>query len=970
MIRMWPVLSLIAWLATPLAWGNPGESDYEAWRDAYDAVASLRLAPGNAAAHTTLAQLAETLPEHGDDHQARCGMLTLGALASIIETGVAGAGGGAPELAARCAGSGFEKYLSEDVLGKACGVCRGTGSLEGPCERCRTNPGRCPTCGGSKRITVRVAPKPERRPLPPRRPLKPAEGVKGMGPAPVEPPPPPPQATTTTEECRTCGGSGECPACQGRQIKRLGPCTTCSGTGNTFTTRRAQQSYKQCLDDLEHLLVASIHTWDVRGVTAKTTTTLTRPTPETLRRMTAPPSPGPAFKAAVLSPARPAKANVNPPATQPRKTEAAHITAQRPQNSLLDALLTSKDGGNRIALDERLAPMLRADKRPADRLLTMTMAGDVLPLLATRGITAPRIRLGPQDDVLFLTSSNFIMYARAMQALEKADVAMALQILAPADATADQPFALHAAALRDLLLTVGGETATIERIKTELADGRERLKQAASAMDLGKRMQESLLKKHDPGIKPMGSGAPTSHAKNKERAEATLAKALTDFQTLQTAFTERIPRLTQRIGSLVEDGLIQEEAYWLTYLDTLSAGIQSLATEFTDAGMAAGPAAEPIPALIAIARTRASAALARVAELNAGGVQALAEDSHLAVVRFASALEMAPANLQSVAGQGLALSRCFQDGLRRITTEAAPSPHAIARRFRDLNKRSYLALLADMAPAGEITPGGEAPGSQIGRAGTMLFGDLRGVVPVAAIGHIEAGTPFESSSSVATDSPWRPLADVLDPLLPLAGTPINLSEAPRTPGEARAFVELSQWARTLPEKPPGSIQVIIDGQLRLSDLGAAGTALGVALQSSLSSTPIRSDVAMTGRLGASGRISPIRNAVPRAIAAARSPGIELVILPAESEPWLAFLPPDVLCDCIFILANDMYDYVKYATDPGYKAEGLRALRRAQLQVLLRQSGQARPQLEDLAALHPEFYNARRLLELMNLYPEL
>jgi ATP-dependent Lon protease len=88
---------------------------------------------------------------------------------------------------------------------------------------------------------------------------------------------------------------------------------------------------------------------------------------------------------------------------------------------------------------------------------------------------------------------------------------------------------------------------------------------------------------------------------------------------------------------------------------------------------------------------------------------------------------------------------------------------------------------------------------------------------------------------------------------------------------------------------------------------SAGVTMSTALASLLTSTPVRSDVGMTGEITLRGKVLPVGGIKEKVLAAHRS-GLRTVILPRRNEPDLAEVPDEVRDEMTFVLA-DMIDDV-------------------------------------------------------------
>ena len=80
---------------------------------------------------------------------------------------------------------------------------------------------------------------------------------------------------------------------------------------------------------------------------------------------------------------------------------------------------------------------------------------------------------------------------------------------------------------------------------------------------------------------------------------------------------------------------------------------------------------------------------------------------------------------------------------------------------------------------------------------------------------------------------------------------------------------------------------------------SAGITIAVALISSLTGTPTRADVAMTGEITLRGRVLPVGGIKEKAVAALRY-GVKRVIIPAANVPELELLPEEVRLGIEFV----------------------------------------------------------------------
>jgi len=92
---------------------------------------------------------------------------------------------------------------------------------------------------------------------------------------------------------------------------------------------------------------------------------------------------------------------------------------------------------------------------------------------------------------------------------------------------------------------------------------------------------------------------------------------------------------------------------------------------------------------------------------------------------------------------------------------------------------------------------------------------------------------------------------------------------------------------------------------------SAGIAMGTAMASAFTGTPVRSDIAMTGEITLRGKVLPIGGLKEKVLAAHRAE-IRTVIIPEENEKDLKEIPPQVKKVTQFVLVNHMDQVLKVA----------------------------------------------------------
>jgi len=148
---------------------------------------------------------------------------------------------------------------------------------------------------------------------------------------------------------------------------------------------------------------------------------------------------------------------------------------------------------------------------------------------------------------------------------------------------------------------------------------------------------------------------------------------------------------------------------------------------------------------------------------------------------------------------------------------------------------------------------------------------------------------------------------------------------------------------------------------------SAGAAMAVSAYSSLTNTPIRRSVAMTGSIRSDGSVLPVGGILEKVSASATADGIELVIVPKANEPDLLAIPFDDLCRIAIITSDDIETYINFATKADFKKQATEDLQRAQALILLGRRDEAIKILKSLAEGNHELYSARRLLDMLSIY---
>jgi ATP-dependent Lon protease len=94
---------------------------------------------------------------------------------------------------------------------------------------------------------------------------------------------------------------------------------------------------------------------------------------------------------------------------------------------------------------------------------------------------------------------------------------------------------------------------------------------------------------------------------------------------------------------------------------------------------------------------------------------------------------------------------------------------------------------------------------------------------------------------------------------------------------------------------------------------SAGVAMVTSLLSTLTKTPVKSDVAMTGEITLRGRVLPIGGLKEKILAAHRG-GIKTVIIPADNKNDLKDIPETVLSELTVVTAEVVDDVIAVALE--------------------------------------------------------
>ena len=265
-------------------------------------------------------------------------------------------------------------------------------------------------------------------------------------------------------------------------------------------------------------------------------------------------------------------------------------------------------------------------------------------------------------------------------------------------------------------------------------------------------------------------------------------------------------------------------------------------------------------------------------------------------------------------------------------------------------------------------------GSTKGLAVRLGEGDVFGVsVTISPITHRPTGTASTKKGY------WSNLTDQLR-AAEMTDEPIEFGDyGAKDPYMIVSAIQAYKWLKSVDEvsqmtKNGNGLKIEFHQIFGGKSGDSAGVTIATSAFSALKHVEVRQDLTMTGSIRADGAVKAVGGVPEKIDGAFREGGIETILVPYENRLDLLAVPADELCRVAIVAANDIRDYLRYATgattneattDKWEAQTALTRLRMAQVLLLLGERTVARELLETVTSEHPEIYNAGRLLELLN-----
>jgi hypothetical protein len=620
-----------------------------------------------------------------------------------------------------------------------------------------------------------------------------------------------------------------------------------------------------------------------------------------------------------------------------------------------------------LAVDPGVVPVLSAHTVDSAKINPVSTEMGLQALLRPFPLALQDTEIVPGKRVLLLTTAEEWTYLQAANLIRQGNLKQAYAVLLKAEAD-KTGFDGRCRDLKDAVLHVAAINRLAGKLSQEVDGALRGLKKAehavtttrvSSAGGLGGSGRRSPAAGPSPEAERAAQAGLTAAGADAKVALAAFANGLDDIESEARA-------LASRFNAAHADGLLAEAVFLLSTLVRVHEALEQTADNAAGEGLrlevdVLGELPEPISLFL---KTRTEL-LAEATQLARNGVQLLDQDIERAGSMLDRAVFLDRSDLVARSAAGYCLPRRHAASAARCFVVSPPAEQtaaALRTAFEEQARPGYAAAVARAMGHERPVPGArmqESPGRTYGSTRSRVF-------PIGV-------TLARQSRSVMTDrtparASWQDL-DVYRYRTPAEQVPVSFADYFRQDPRMRlAAVEAYRWLnwRYKAQLEGRSLQVGMHGleSAKEGDLASLPIALGAI--SRVEERAARLDVMALGNLRGDGAVHAAAPAADLLVALPDAKAVEIVLVPRDCAPDLARMTPEEVCRSVVVLVDNLNTAEHWLFDPDYKRDAVAMLQELQMRVLLGQSLRAREPLEQVARENPEFYTARRLLELMAL----
>ena len=603
------------------------------------------------------------------------------------------------------------------------------------------------------------------------------------------------------------------------------------------------------------------------------------------------------------------------------------------------------------------------------------------PVLEKKGFIFREAEIDANRKIMVLTMPSAWVYHSAIQKIKTNQLRDAIRILSTANSN-EQPFGGHCYELRKALEDILRRDVELAKLDEEIRKNVLQYRRAIEMMELCKMAVRSsnseIAKRSDFAMAELSATS----------ANTALSMSCGSMQILAEKVSSESP-LSDRFRTALDNDLMTEAQFLFaqisrefTQLQVLSGllqikGLESCRYEFT---------AEP-----KFIRKMRSALDQRVLEAS-GGVEAatrfISTDLDTADKTFSRSYFIDPGSPAARVGTGYCDFKCCIVALRSVFEPLSNDPRSVrletivreARRDHQFGRLRAIQRVAHQHVDDvdePIWPAGNGNGLAVSQRQGGLLGIYVHLVPRDTIVVTDtevAAAGVSISDGIHRVNYWaaygRKTQIAFKERLVAFGDYGDKDDYMEASAE-----EMCKWIVSAAPFDTNNKRLLIDFQSPYVNKAgdSAGVTFAVSGYSYLKALPLRTTVAMTGSIRASGSIKAIGGVPQKIDGASHSEGIEIIIVPKENEPDLSCVPVDQLCKLVIITGSDIKTYLKYALAPTpgittneqfAASQVIAAAQQAQAFLLAGNYEGARQLLTKITKTNPEIYSARRLLTIL------